>query len=414
MQLTQKIKIKPTIAQELVLNALSERCRLIYNFALEERMVAFKNNIKGINYNKQQNDLPLLKTQYPEYKWVYSKVLQHTLRILDADYKSFFALNKKGDKNARPPKYKGKKYFVTMVHNQSGFKSGKGFIELSHNHPLGTKLWFRIPEQFLFNKIYQITIFKDKDEYYLSVVYEKVEKEFVDNGIIQAFDLGLIKQTAVNIYGKFTEFTNQRPDKYWQQPKQELQSRIDHCKKYSRKWFKLKKQLNYCYTKSSNQLKDSQHKLSRKIIDNTKANTIVVGDLNIKKMAKHENKEKGRNRSLQNTGTISRVVGFLTYKGKIVGKKIIEINEYDTSKTCCLCGKKKDMPLELRQYECDCGNDIDRDKNSAINIMIKYLSQNGMWTSYWQFVSNLRKTGLAIVSHSKEAISSKPKVLGYE
>ena len=73
MQLTQQIKIKPTIAQEVVLEALSEKCRLIYNFALQERKDAFKNEVKGINYIKQQNDLPEIKKNHPEYKWVYSK-----------------------------------------------------------------------------------------------------------------------------------------------------------------------------------------------------------------------------------------------------------------------------------------------------------------------------------------------------
>lgn len=405
MKLTQKIKINPTLSQELVLNALSERCRLCYNFALSERRDAFKNNSK-VSYIDQQNDLPKIKAKFPEYKYVYSKVLQHTLRTLDADYKSFFALNKKGDKNARLPKFKGKKFFTTMVYNQSGFKAGKGFIELSHKHPIGTKLWFRIPEQFIFTKVYQITIFKYKEEYFLSIVYEKVEPKFIDNQQYQAFDLGLMKQTAVNLSGKFVEFANARPDKYWQKPKEQLQSRIDHCKKYSRKWHTLKASFNHCSTKSANQLKDAQHKLSRKIVDNTHANTIIVGDLNTKEMA-GKSKSKGMSRSLQNTGSIGRLVGFLTYKAKLIGKRIIEIDERDTSKTCCLCGAKKDMPLENRQYICDCGNNIDRDRNSAINIMLRYLSNNGLWTAYWRFVSNLRHTGLTIVSHSQEAPTSK-------
>ncbi|GAH96896.1 unnamed protein product, partial [marine sediment metagenome] len=48
MQLTQQIRIKPTTAQEVVLNTLSEKCRLIYNFALKERKEAFKNKLKGM------------------------------------------------------------------------------------------------------------------------------------------------------------------------------------------------------------------------------------------------------------------------------------------------------------------------------------------------------------------------------
>lgn len=90
MRLTQQIRIQPTLEQEIVLEALSEKCRLVYNFALKERREAFERGVKGVDYVKQQNDLPELKNKYPEYCWVYSKVLQHALRMLDADYKSFF------------------------------------------------------------------------------------------------------------------------------------------------------------------------------------------------------------------------------------------------------------------------------------------------------------------------------------
>src|SRR3989338_4339970 len=407
MQLAQQIKIRTSPAQEIVLDALSEKCRLIYNFALEERKEAFEQNIKGINYVKQQNDLPQLKNKFPEYNWVYSKVLQYTLRTLDADFKSFFALNKKGDKDARPPKFKGKKFFTTVIYNQSGFKTGNGWIEFSHKHPLKTKLRFDIPKKFAFSKIYQMSIYKKDNEYFLSIVYDKIELAFQDNQQYQAFDLGVMKQTAINLQGKFKEFANQRPDKYWQKPAEELQSRRDHCKKFSKRWYLLNDAHNKCKTKSANQQKDFQHKLSRKIIDNTKANTIIVGELSPKKMCKIEKYKKGLHRSLQNTGHIGRIVGFLTYKAKLVGKRIVEINERGTSKKCCMCGKEQDMPLQKREYICDCGNRIDRDRNSAINIMLRYLSQNGLWKSYWQFVSNLRQTGLTIVSHSQEALISK-------
>ena len=62
------------------------------------------------------------------------------------------------------------------------------------------------------------------------------------------------------------------------------------------------------------------------------------------------------------------------------------------------------MPLYKRQYVCDCGNNIDRDENSAINIMLRFLSQNALWTSYQQFVDNMRQTGLPLeVTYSQEA-----------
>jgi len=72
--------------------------------------------------------------------------------------------------------------------------------------------------------------------------------------------------------------------------------------------------------KKSNQLKDIQHKLSRKIINNTKANTIIVGDLDVKEMAQSKRATKGLNRSTQNNGYLSQFVGFLTYKAAQVKK----------------------------------------------------------------------------------------------
>jgi putative transposase len=80
---------------------LSEKNRLIYNFALAKRQnnyqkEKFKDKRKFITYQDQQNQLPALKKQFPEYKQVYSKVLQLTLKKLDANFKSFFGLLKNG------------------------------------------------------------------------------------------------------------------------------------------------------------------------------------------------------------------------------------------------------------------------------------------------------------------------------
>jgi putative transposase len=407
MQLTQQVRIEPTKEQENVLWDLSEKCRLIYNFALKERKDAHKYGHK-IGYMKQQNDLPTIKKKYPEYDWVYSKVLQYTLRNLDADYRSFFALKKNGDKDANPPKYKGKKYFTTMVYNQSGFAIRNGCIELSHKHPSGTKLSLKMTKPYDFSKIYQISIYKKDNRFFTSITYEKPNKEYADNGIYQAFDLGSMKHTAVNSKGRFVEFINKRPDKYWEKKLESIQSRRDHCKKHSGKWKILNKNYNKMRRKSANQLKDFQHKLSRKIIDNTKANTIIVGKLEVKKLSRKSKYQKSLHKSMHNTGNISRLVRFLTYKGELAGKRVIENDERGTTKTCCVCGNKQNMPLYKRVYSCDCGNHIDRDRNSAINIMSDFLSQNALWTGYRQFADNMRKTGLDIsFRHSQEAPSER-------
>jgi putative transposase len=160
MNLTQQIRIFPTLAQEEVLWKLSEKCRLIYNFALAERRDAYRHGITGVNYRKQQNDLPAIKKRYPEYRGVYSKVLQYTLRTLAANYASFFALRKHGHADACPPRFKGKRYFTTVVYNQSGFRLEHGKICVSHNYN-DISLEFALPEKFSFDDK-QVTKVKQK------------------------------------------------------------------------------------------------------------------------------------------------------------------------------------------------------------------------------------------------------------
>lgn len=410
MQLTQKIRIPPTPEQEDVLWKLSERCRLLYNLALAERIEAWKRG-KRVGYCKQQNDLPKIKRKYPEYGWVYSKVLQMVLRQLDADYRSFFALWRNGHKEARPPRFKGRGYFVTMLYNQSGIKVERGKIALSH-FCNDVPLEFEIPEKFEFGRVYQVAVFKNGGDFYLSVVYEKEEKPYVDNGLYQAIDIGVDKiVTAVNSHGKFLEVKNQRPDRYWQPIIAQLQSRRDHCRRGSKRWRELNRSLKKCQRKCANQIRDFQHKLSRKLVDNTRANTIIIGELEVKQMAQSKKVPKrmrsGLNRTTQNTGTLSRFAGFLTYKAQLMGKKVTEIGEDGTTRICYACGCVHEMGIWNRIMRCECGNELDRDRNSAVNLMLRFLSQNAKWTGYSHFASNLRKTGLLAPSelavHPQEA-----------
>jgi len=65
-----------------------------------------------------------------------------------------------------------------------------------------------------------------------------------------------------------------------------------------------------------------------------------------------------------------RFIQFLSYKAESAGCEIVKINPRNTSKTCSRCENLQDMPLYKRAYICEqCGLEIDRDYNSAINIL---------------------------------------------
>jgi len=396
VQLSQKIRIYPTEVQLRVLWDVSEKCRLMYNFALSERIDNWKaqkekpkKERKYITYTQQQNKLPQIKRTYPEYKWVYSKVLQMTLKRLDNNYKSFFSLWKNGDSHARPPKYKGKNYFTTLCYNQSGFKIENKTIAFSHRHPSKTLLKFDISHYSLkeeAEEIKQVEIFTRKNRWFVSITYEFQEPEYTDNGKYQAIDLGVSNLvSAVNLDGKFVQIKNRRADLYWKEKLEEVQSKRAHCKKYSRRWNRYHQKYCKMKEKCANQLRDFQHKISKQVVENTKANTIIVGELNVKQMARkkktttspRKNKaNKTLNHSIQNTGSLGRFVQFLTYKAEKIGKRVIRIDESYTTQTCAECGRRVKRELSERDIKCDCGHRMDRDLNSAINIMVKYLTSD--------------------------------------
>ncbi|MFX0204640.1 MAG: RNA-guided endonuclease InsQ/TnpB family protein [Candidatus Hodarchaeota archaeon] len=228
-------------------------------------------------------------------------------------------------------------------------------------------------------KIKQVEIFRDyRKRWFLAVNCEIPSKPYYDNGFYQAIDLGISNiVSAVNLESKFIQIKNKRPDSYWRKKTAELKSKRDCCKKNSYRWNWYHQKLGRMINKESNQLKDFQHKISKVIVTNTKANTIIVGDLAIKKMVRKNKLEsqKTLNYSLQNTGHMNRFVRFLSYKAEKLGKKVVRISEKNTTKTCCQCGRHKERKLSERIIICNCGNQLDRDLNSAINIMSKFLQE---------------------------------------
>ena len=400
--LTWKFRINPTNKQEELLWELSETCRVLYNHALDERRFLYDVYKYSVSYRDQQNALPQLKKHYPRYNIVYSKVLQMTLKKLDGAFQAFFGLRKNGDTTAKLPTFRGKKYFFTLCYNQSGFKITDQTICFSHKHPNNRELAFSVPFDITSYQVKQIELFFDQQDkqFYLTVTYEQPEPPFEDNRLYQAFDLGTIKHTAINLQGKFLESIVKRPDKYWEPKVQSLQRRKDHCIKGSKRHRLFSQRLLTIKRKCSNQAKDWQQKQSKNFVQNTKANTIIVGDLSPKQMVKNgKNTGKGKinkyhksiNRGVHNTGHLNRFVELLTYKAKLLGKRVITIDERNTSKQCSFCGNNKSqIPLYQRIYHCEsCGTVLDRDQNAVINIMKRFLSHNALWTSYQYFKKNI-------------------------
>ncbi|WP_031406172.1 RNA-guided endonuclease TnpB family protein [Thiomonas sp. FB-Cd] len=117
------LKLYPNAAQMARLEAWTRLHCELYNAALEERIDAWRKAGKSISYFDQQNVLPQIKADRPEFIALGSHALQQTLRRLDLAFQSFFRRVKAGQTPGFPR-----------------FKSAKRFSGFAYPDPAGWKL----------------------------------------------------------------------------------------------------------------------------------------------------------------------------------------------------------------------------------------------------------------------------------
>ncbi|MGL5381055.1 RNA-guided endonuclease InsQ/TnpB family protein [Clostridium sp.] len=154
--------------------------------------------------------------------------------------------------------------------------------------------------------------------------------------------------------------------KYYKKSEKRLkieQRKLSRKKMFSSNWHKQKAKLSKLYTKVANQRKDWIHKKSRELANNY--DVVIVENLDLRNLA--QCLSLGKNLHDNSFGMFRT---FLKYKLEEKGGHLIKINKwYPSSKLCSNCGNKQELELSDRIYNCNnCGLEIDRDYNSALNL----------------------------------------------
>jgi putative transposase len=364
---TFKFRLYPTTIQIKSLNKTFDLCRFLYNSALQERISYYKKYKKSISYISQAKHLKEIKEDFPDFKNIYSQVLQSNLKRLDLAYQSFFRRVKKGEK-AGFPRFKNKNRLNSILYPQSGFSIGKSKglknkkkskLKLSKIGNIPMILHRNIPGNI---KTCQV-IKSPSDKWYVCLTCEvlpeaKPNKSGKDVGI----DLG-VKNLVTMSNGD--QISNPKHFKKSHDKLAKLQkklSKLDWRKKDQAKKRKaVKTALARQYEKVVNQRTDYYHKLSKSLVE--RFDKIYVEDLNIKGMKSW----RVLNKEIQNAAW-DKLVHMLLYKAESADKEVVLVNPKNTSSMCSCCGKIEKKDLSVRIHRCECGLIMDRDLNAAINI----------------------------------------------
>ncbi|MDR3584703.1 MAG: transposase [Desulfosporosinus sp.] len=356
---TYRYRIYLNKEQTVNIDNTLDLCRNLYNSALEHRIYLYKHWKVSISYNAQQNELPMIKQELPEYTAVHSQVLQDVLRRLDKAYQNFFRRVKQGE-TPGIPRFQGYKRYNSFTYSQSGFSLSGSHLQLSKLGNIKVKLHRQV-----IGEMKTCTVVRKNGRYYVcfscEVENQTVPLTYRDAGI----DMG-IKEFCITSDGELIP----NPKNYRQvEDKLKNQQRaVSRKKKGSHRRKKAVRELAGTHEHILNQRKDNAYKVAKNLLE--KYDTIVREDLQIANMIKNHKLAK----SISDAGW-GLFFNILDAKAKqTLGKRVIAVDPKYTSQVCSGCGQFVKKELSVRVHHCSgCGLTIDRDINAAINILRKGL-----------------------------------------
>ena len=350
---TYKFRLKPNSEQKILLAKHFGCARFVFNHFLAERQEEYKNEGKSSNYYTQQARLAELKKG--EYEWlkeVNSQTLQVALRNMDTAYQNFFK------KKSGFPNFKSKKSKNTFsVPQNCSVDEYKIYI------PKFREGIAYFKDRKVKGVVKSMTLsLTPSGKYFVSILTEQQYEPIAKTGKVVGIDLGL-KDFVITSDGE--KYKNNRFLTKYQNKLAIAQKHLSRKQKGSNNFEKQRVKVARLYEKVSNARKDYLHKVSLDLVRNY--DIVCLEDLNVKGMMK--NHRLARQISDVAWGEF---VGMLTYKADLNDKEIVKIDRfYPSSKTCHNCGYvKKDLKLSDRKWVCpECGANLDRDVNAAMNIL---------------------------------------------
>lgn len=399
-----KQRAKVNYSEYITLKELSFASKNLYNKALYYKRQDFfriKAIRKSINRSKlsdetkntllKREDLKLLSysdlynliKNEPEYRVLNSNMSQQILKLVDRNFKTFFALLKSKQaksysEKVRLPNYIKKDGYFSLIIGFVRISKGKFTVPMSNNYPNKRKISFNVPSILKDKTIKEIRIIPKQNARFFEIQYV-YEKE-CSNGIYNknnalAIDLGInnLMTCATNtgksfiIDGKRIKSVNQFANK----ENARLRSILD------KQGYKTSNRLDRLWTKRNDIINDYILKSCRYIVEYCKSNDIgnIILGFN-KNMTKNINIGKVNNQKVSNL-PMGKIKNTLNYMCEWEGINFVLQEESYTSKSsfwdkdpikeCDYSGKR----IERGMYKTKDGRLINADINAALNIMRK-------------------------------------------
>ena len=348
-----KYRLYPNEEQRVLLAKTFGCVRFIWNKQVE----AFE------SYDKESNPNPPIiskKDLEEDCPWL-NEVSAAALQQKQRDFIEFKRqrFNKDRKTKIEDPVYKSRKSRQSFRLPNQKFKLSGNRIRLERIGWVKMVKDRDIPENARF---LSCTVSMNKSgQYFVSILVEVETVYKRKTGLSVGVDLG-VKELATLSDG--TVFHNPKFLREKQARISRMQGILSRKKRGSKRRRRLQMRINRIYRDVRNERDWYTHNLTTYLVDNY--DVICIEDLNVSGMMKNHRLAYSISDSC-----FATIRSQLEYKCAWYGKELVVIDRfYPSSKTCSNCGwKNNNLTLSDRVFKCDnCGAQIDRDLNAAINI----------------------------------------------
>jgi putative transposase len=376
MQLVERTVINKSDNCYSAIDAAAFASKNLYNAANYEVRQSFIHQNQYLAYPVMHERMKV----HEVYRAFPAKVSQQVLRVLDKNWKSYFAACKEYAKDPSrfvghpklpgyKDKQKGRNLLVYTVQAISKTALRRGYIAFSG-------LPVEVPTQHI--TVDCVRIIPRHGHYIVEVVYEQASQPAnVDPSLYAGIDIGLnnLATLTANKVGFVPRLVNGRPVKsinqYYNKRRARLQSKLKGNRKTSNAMERLT-------NKRTRKIDAYLHTASRRIIDLLIAEGI--GTLVIGKNEQWKQEANMGKRNNQNFVSVphARFIDMLTYKAQLVGIAVILTEESYTSKCSFLDGEEigkhehyEGRRLKRGLFRSQFGRLINADVNGSYNIIKK-------------------------------------------
>ncbi|MFJ8198394.1 RNA-guided endonuclease InsQ/TnpB family protein [Streptomyces sp. NPDC096152] len=352
-----KYRFYPTGEQAAELSRTFGCVRLVYNKALEERTQAWYGEQRRISYMQSSAALTeWKKTEELAFLAEVSSVpLQQALRHLQTAFGNFFA------KHAKYPRFKSrKKSRASAEYTRSAFKWRDGKLTLAKmSEPLDIR-WSRpLPEGAAPTTV---TVSRDSaGRWFVSLLCDDhiAPAPVTSNAV--GIDAGITTLVTLSTGEKIANPKHGRRERA---RLAKAQRKLSRKAKGSANREKARKGVARVHARIADRRRDFLHKLSTRLVRENQ--TVVIEDLTVRNLLKN-----GKLARAISDASWTELRSMLEYKCAWYGRELVVIDRwFPSSKLCGNCGTVRGkLPLNVREWTCECGTVHDRDVNAARNIL---------------------------------------------